>query len=258
MLDALLYDCWQIGYFVVENCHWIVDFFLCENCPTTKTLCGHHDCTRTCLTCHPCPTDFLFWSAPTSHSYWHGQTQVYASWKSDGWTHNWTLWWCNICQMPQSKHEVFPVCTTSFQIVHKTRTCTYRSCWSTAGVHEKQVYFLMIRDDYTCFVWIITLPRKDKVIPALTSFNNLCVTQYNRHIGYIQSDNRHGFVNKSFSDYCSAHSIQHLTTVPHHPQMSGAVEQLVGVIKEKICILLLQALLRFLVVVRHATWYLYL
>lgn len=89
---------------------------------------------------------------------------------------------------------------------------------------DKHAYFLAIRDYYTHFSWVIMLPTKDKVVSALTSFDNLCVTPYNRHIGCIESDNGRKFINKAFSDYCSAHGIQHLMTVPHHLQINGAAE----------------------------------
>lgn len=64
--------------------------------------------------------------------------------------------------------------------------------------------------------------------------------QYGRHVGAIQSDNGREFVDNSMSTYCADHGIKHLTLVPHRPQMNGAAEWLVGVLKEKIQVLLLQ------------------
>lgn len=106
---------------------------------------------------------------------------------------------------------------------------------------EKHQYFLIIRDNFSCFVWIIMMPSKDGVMQALMSFDNLCLTQYGRHVGAIQSDNGREFVNNTMSMYCADHGIKHLTSMPHHPQMNGAAEQLVGIVKEKIQVLLLQA-----------------
>lgn len=106
---------------------------------------------------------------------------------------------------------------------------------------DRHTYFLIIRDDYTHFVWIITLPSKDRVVPTLITFDNLCVMQYNRHIGCIQADNGCEFVKKTFLEYCTARRIHHLMSLLHHPQIKCATKCLIGIVKEKICIILLQA-----------------
>ena len=48
----------------------------------------------------------------------------------------------------------------------------------------------------------------------------------------IVSDNGPQFASKKFADWCSAHSIAHLTSAPFHPASNGETERLVGVFKQ--------------------------
>ncbi len=43
---------------------------------------------------------------------------------------------------------------------------------------EKHMYFLVLRDDFSRFAWVITLPSKDSVTRVLISFDNMCLTQF--------------------------------------------------------------------------------
>ncbi|GJY52425.1 putative RNA-directed DNA polymerase [Tanacetum coccineum] len=131
---------------------------------------------------------------------------------------------CEVCHKAKQIREPFPLSknkSTFFgQLIHLDVWGPYRVV-SREGFR----YFLTIVDDYSRSVWVYMLKSKDEVFSMFVSFYNLVLTQFDKKIKTIRSDNGTEFLNNKMSTFLDTMGVLHQTTVAYTPQHNGIAER---------------------------------
>ncbi|KAJ0536451.1 putative RNA-directed DNA polymerase [Helianthus annuus] len=131
---------------------------------------------------------------------------------------------CDVCHRLKQVRVPFPISE------HKTKSIgelIHLDLWGPYKVtsYEGFKYFLTIVDDFSRTVWCYLLTNKTEVFENLNNFYELLVTQFEKRIKVIRSDNGTEFVNNQMSLFCKTKGILHQTSCSYTPQQNGVVER---------------------------------
>ena len=73
--------------------------------------------------------------------------------------------------------------------------------------------------------WVVLLKNKSDICSAFQKFHRMVLTQYNKQIQVLRSDNGKEYVNADLQTFLTAHGIIHQTTCPYTPQQNGVAER---------------------------------
>lgn len=86
-------------------------------------------------------------------------------------------------------------------------------------------YFISFVDDYSRFLWVSFLARKDEALDKFKQFHREAEAQYKQPVLTLRTDNGGEFTSRSFDTYCADHGIKRQLTVPYTPQQNGVAER---------------------------------
>ncbi|KAJ0746343.1 putative RNA-directed DNA polymerase [Helianthus annuus] len=131
---------------------------------------------------------------------------------------------CDVCHRAKQIRVPFPISD------HKTKSVgelIHLDLWGPYKVtsYEGFKYFLTVVDDFSRTVWCYLLTSKTEVFDNLCSFYELVLTQFEKKIKVIRSDNGTEFVNNQMNIFCKNKGILHQTSCAYTPQQNGVVER---------------------------------
>ncbi|KAJ0509687.1 putative RNA-directed DNA polymerase [Helianthus annuus] len=131
---------------------------------------------------------------------------------------------CDVCHRAKQVRVPFPLSE------HKTKSLgelIHLDLWGPYKVtsYEGFKYFLTIVDDFSRTVWCYLLTSKTEVFDNLCNFYELILTQFEKKIKIIRSDNGTEFVNNQMNLFCKNKGILHQTSCAYTPQQNGVVER---------------------------------
>lgn len=101
------------------------------------------------------------------------------------------------------------------------------------------LYFVTFIDDYSRNVVVYLMKNKSEVFQCFKNYKQMAEKQTGFQLKKIRSDNGKEYVNKSFSDFCKLHGIQHQKTAPYSPQQNGMAERMNRTLMDKVrCMLI--------------------
>lgn len=86
-------------------------------------------------------------------------------------------------------------------------------------------YFLLIRDDYSCYRYVYFLANKSQVVERISQFIKLAERETGKKVKTIRTDNGTEFINKELSKICQTNGIRHQTSVAYTPEQNGKAER---------------------------------
>lgn len=129
---------------------------------------------------------------------------------------------CDICLRAKQTRDIFipsqNKANEPFDLIHCDVWGPYR-VRSSCGAS----YFLTIVDDFSRAVWIYLLVEKSEVANTLKNFCTMVVTQFNRKVKIVRSDNGTEF--RVMRGYFVEQGIIYQTSMVDTPQQNGRVER---------------------------------
>ena len=123
---------------------------------------------------------------------------------------------CHACRV--GKHVRLPfnnsttIASFPFQLIHS-------DVWTSPVTNNSDyLYYLVILDDYSHYVWTFPLRRKSDALSTLTAFYSYVSTQFGRPILALQTDNGKEFDNLAFRTFLSHHGTIFCLTCPYTSQ----------------------------------------
>ncbi|HEV7736248.1 MAG TPA: reverse transcriptase domain-containing protein, partial [Chlamydiales bacterium] len=110
--------------------------------------------------------------------------------------------------------------TEPFQLIHMD-LCGPMQTRSIEG-HD---YFMILVDDYTRFLWVKFILRKDEAFENYRNFANVVSTSFERKIKSIRSDRGGEFLSEVFNQFLLNQGTTHQLTAPYTPQQNGMAER---------------------------------
>ncbi|HEV7738404.1 MAG TPA: DDE-type integrase/transposase/recombinase, partial [Chlamydiales bacterium] len=107
-----------------------------------------------------------------------------------------------------------------FQLVHMD-LCGPMQTRSIEG-HD---YFMILVDDYSRFLWVKFLLKKDEAFEHYRNFSNIVSTNFERKIKCIRSDRGGEFLSETFKQFLINQGTSHQLTAPYTPQQNGMAER---------------------------------
>lgn len=89
----------------------------------------------------------------------------------------------------------------------------------------KSKYFLLLKDDYSCYRFVYFLTHKDEVKEILKRFLTYTERELNLKVKTLRSDNGLEFVNKEVKSMLEERGIIHQRSVVYTPQQNGRAER---------------------------------
>jgi transposase InsO family protein len=86
-------------------------------------------------------------------------------------------------------------------------------------------YFLLIADDFSRYMWVVLLKRKDQALQAFRIVKMAAKVEAEAKLKALHTDRGGEFNSNEFKTFCEAHGIQRYLTVPYSPQQNGVVER---------------------------------
>ncbi|GJT48931.1 putative RNA-directed DNA polymerase [Tanacetum coccineum] len=131
---------------------------------------------------------------------------------------------CEVCHKAKQSREPFPLSETKSTIFGQL---IHLDVWGPYKVVSREGfrYFLSIVDDYSRSVWVYMLKTKDEVFQMFVSFYKLVLTQFDKKVKIVRSDNGTEFINHKMSDFFNEMGILHQTTCAYTPQHNGIAER---------------------------------
>ncbi|GJW06676.1 putative RNA-directed DNA polymerase [Tanacetum coccineum] len=125
---------------------------------------------------------------------------------------------CEVCHKAKQSREPFPFSETKSTILGQL---IHLDVWGPYKVvsGEGFRYFLTIDDDF------YMLKTKDEVFQMFVSFNTLVLTQFDKKVKIVRSDNGTEFTNHKMSEFFNEMGILHQTTCAYTPQQNGIAER---------------------------------
>ncbi|HEV7738391.1 MAG TPA: DDE-type integrase/transposase/recombinase, partial [Chlamydiales bacterium] len=131
---------------------------------------------------------------------------------------------CEGCLLGKSTRRSYPSSshrsTEPFQLVHMD-LCGPMQTRSLEG-HD---YFMIMVDDYTRFLWVPFLLKKDEAFSHYRNFVNMVSTNFEHKIKGIRSDRGGEFLSKDFKQFLLNQGTTHQLTAPDTPQQNGMAER---------------------------------
>ncbi|GKA36129.1 retrovirus-related pol polyprotein from transposon TNT 1-94 [Tanacetum coccineum] len=131
---------------------------------------------------------------------------------------------CEVCHKAKQSREPFPLSETKSTILGQL---IHLDVWGPYKVVSREGfrYFLTIVDDYSRSVWVYMLKTKDEVFQMFVSFYKLVLTQFDKKVKIVRSDNGTEFTNHKMSEFFNEMGILHQTTCAYTPQQNGIAER---------------------------------
>lgn len=96
-------------------------------------------------------------------------------------------------------------------------------------------YFITFIDDYSRYLWVYTMAKKDEAFSKIQHFVNLMNNQRQPlKVSALKTDGGSEFVNSKVTALCSKEGMMHYTTAPHSPQQNGVAERMNRTLKEAV------------------------
>lgn len=148
---------------------------------------------------------------------------------------------CEICVLSKQKclkyHSKTSRSTRVLELVH-TDVCGPITPMS----HNENNYFITFVDDFSRFVMIYAMKRKDAVINCFKDYESKVTAMFcNKRIAKIKCDNGGEYCSGSLKDFCREKGISISYTPPYTPQMNGVAERMNQTIMDKARSLIMQA-----------------
>jgi transposase InsO family protein len=86
-------------------------------------------------------------------------------------------------------------------------------------------YFLLIIDDFSRYLWVVLLKRKDQALQAFRIMKMAAEVEAEAKLKALHTDRGGEFKSNEFKAFCEAHGIQWYLTVPYSPQQNGVMER---------------------------------
>ncbi|CAI7821525.1 unnamed protein product [Closterium sp. NIES-54] len=90
---------------------------------------------------------------------------------------------------------------------------------------DGSVYFLLLKDRHTRFVWVIPIAKKSDVLREFQRWLVLVERQAKKPVLMLRSDRGGEFLGKEFTDFVNGKGIVHDLTCPYTPQQNGMAER---------------------------------
>ena len=137
---------------------------------------------------------------------------------------------CEACRL--GKHVRLPfnestkISTFPFQLLHS-------DVWtSLVASNRGYLYYLVILDDFTHYVWTFPLRRKSDTLATLTAFYSYVTTQFGRPILALQTDNGKEFDNVAVRNLLASHDTIFRLTCPYTSQQNGSTEHVIRTLND--------------------------
>ncbi|GJY16990.1 putative RNA-directed DNA polymerase, partial [Tanacetum coccineum] len=131
---------------------------------------------------------------------------------------------CEVCHKAKQTRDAFPISD------HKSiclGELIHLDVWGPYRVVSREgfKYFLTIVDDFSRSVWVYLLKSKDEVYNMFVNFYKLILTQFEKKIKTVRSDNGTEFVNSKMTEFFNSMGIVHQTSCAYTPQQNGIAER---------------------------------
>ncbi|CAI7774630.1 unnamed protein product [Closterium sp. NIES-53] len=90
---------------------------------------------------------------------------------------------------------------------------------------DGSLYFLLLKDRHTQFVWVMTVAKKSDVLREFHKWLVLVERQTKKSVLMLRSDQGGEFLGKEFTDFVDGKGIVHDLTCPYTPQQNGMAER---------------------------------
>ncbi|CAI7828051.1 unnamed protein product [Closterium sp. NIES-54] len=92
--------------------------------------------------------------------------------------------------------------------------------------HPSLRYVLMLKDDYTNYLWVAPLARRSDMATVFSAWHREMKTKLpTKPLAALRADDGGEYTANAFTDYLSSHGINHQTSLPHTPQHNGVAER---------------------------------
>ncbi|CAI7859958.1 unnamed protein product [Closterium sp. NIES-54] len=115
---------------------------------------------------------------------------------------------------------------------------------------DGSLYFLLLKDRHTRFVWVMPLAKKSDVLREFQKWLVLVERQAKKLVLMLRSDRGGEFLGKEFTDFVDGKGIVHDLTCPYTPQQNGMAEREMRTAVESVRTMLLH------MGVQHHWWHL--
>jgi len=86
-------------------------------------------------------------------------------------------------------------------------------------------YFLLVVDDYSCYMWLELITTKDEAFTHFKRYKAAAELELNLKMKAFRSDRGGEFNSRGVVEFCQEHGIKHNTTTGYSPQQNGVVER---------------------------------
>jgi transposase InsO family protein len=86
-------------------------------------------------------------------------------------------------------------------------------------------YFLLLKDDYSRFMWIALLSTKNEALCAFRKIQAAAKAEKDLKLKALKIDRGGEFTSNSCASYYEDRGIKHFLTAPYTPQQNGVVER---------------------------------
>jgi hypothetical protein len=87
------------------------------------------------------------------------------------------------------------------------------------------VYFLLLVDDMSRFMWLTLLRSKADAPAAIMTFQARVERETGKQLKVLRTDNGGEFTSVEFGEYCAGKCVQRHHSAPYSPQQNGVVER---------------------------------
>lgn len=86
-------------------------------------------------------------------------------------------------------------------------------------------YFLLLVDDYSCYMWVSLLPSKDAPAAAIKSIQEDVERKTGKKLLTLCTERGGEFTTTEFNKYCAALGVHHELTASYSPLQNRVVER---------------------------------
>ncbi|CAI7891981.1 unnamed protein product [Closterium sp. NIES-54] len=95
-----------------------------------------------------------------------------------------------------------------------------------SDTHPSLRYVLMLKDDYTNYLWVAPLACRSDMAAAFLAWHREMKTKLpTKSLAALCTDNGGEYTANVFTDYLGSYDIIHQTSLPHTPQQKGVAER---------------------------------
>ncbi|XP_073360411.1 uncharacterized protein [Aegilops tauschii subsp. strangulata] len=132
---------------------------------------------------------------------------------------------------PASVTPTPPLCVRFFRVF--LSHLLHSDVWtSLVASNTGYLYYLVILDGFTHYVWTFPLRRKSDALATLTAFYSYVTTQFGRPILALQTDNGKEFDNVAVRNLLASHGTIFRLTCPYTSQQNGRAEHVIRTLND--------------------------